>query len=53
MHLLQRKSEAYSDFVGKSEFLEPVGLTAQVLKFSIYSQNRRKSMAVSLMPFST
>ena len=47
MHLLHRKSEAYSDFVGKSEFSEPMGLTAQVLKFSIYSQNRRKSMAVS------
>lgn len=37
MHLLLRKSEAYSDFVGKSEFLEPLGLTAQVLNFSIAS----------------
>lgn len=35
MHLVHRKSEAYSDFVGKSEFLEPIGLRAQTLKFSI------------------
>lgn len=35
MHLVHRKSEAYSDFVGKSEFLEPIGLRAQTLKFSL------------------
>jgi len=47
MHFLHRKSEAYSVFVGESEFSDPVRLTAQVLKFSIYSQKRRNSMAVS------
>lgn len=46
VHLLHRQSEAYSDLLGKREILELVGLTAQVSKFSIYSQNRRKSMAV-------
>lgn len=46
VHLLHRQSEAYSDLLDKREFFESVGLTAQVSKFSVYSQNRRKSMAV-------